>query len=39
MKVLITAIQQTWCGFNYKILFPDFSHVYNMVRVIEGKIV
>ena len=24
-------------GFNYKILFPDLSRVYNMVRVIECK--
>ena len=36
MKLLI---RQSRSGFNYKISFPDLSRVYNMVRVIEGKIV
>ena len=28
MKLLITAIRQSRCGFNYKISFPELSRVY-----------
>ena len=36
MKLLITTMRQSWCSINYKILFPDFSRVYNMVKLYRN---
>ena len=38
MKLLITAIRQSRCGFNYKISFLDLSRVYNMLELSRVKL-